>query len=157
MILEKLINKKNNELDQLKDRLFYRNDEDRKEIIEDIKNVIEDLDLMLEEEKKLNDKFEKDDNEDIIDDSRGLFYKRNLNRAMEFTKSELAKYDGKDGRMAYVAVDGTVYDVTGIIGFEDGNHFDVKPGTDATQGFYRCHEGEKKILNNLRVVGVMKQ
>ena len=31
----------------------------------------------------------------------------------KFSKAELAKFDGQNGQPAYVAVDGTVYDVSG--------------------------------------------
>lgn len=31
-----------------------------------------------------------------------------------FNQTELAKYNGQDGQPAYVAVDGVVYDVTGL-------------------------------------------
>lgn len=40
----------------------------------------------------------------------------------EFTLEELADYDGRDGRSAYVAYDGTVYDVTESGMWEDGDH-----------------------------------
>lgn len=40
----------------------------------------------------------------------------------EFTLEELAMYDGKDGRDAYVAYRGIVYDVTGSAMWDDGEH-----------------------------------
>lgn len=40
----------------------------------------------------------------------------------EFTLDELRKFDGKDGRAAYVAYEGAVYDVTGNAMWEDGDH-----------------------------------
>jgi predicted heme/steroid binding protein/DMSO/TMAO reductase YedYZ heme-binding membrane subunit len=39
-----------------------------------------------------------------------------------FTPAELARFDGRDGRPAYVAVDGTVYDVSGSSTWRDGTH-----------------------------------
>ncbi len=39
-----------------------------------------------------------------------------------FTMEELAEYDGQDGRPAYVAVDGLVYDVTDNEMWEGGSH-----------------------------------
>lgn len=158
MILEKLIMKKNSELNELKNKLFYRGEEDREEILEDIKNVIEDLDIILEEEKKLDTKVEEDNfigyrgyrefNEESSDIDRA---------SREFTMMDLAKYNGQNGAAAYVAIEGTVYDVTGIMGFEDGNHFGVKPGTDGTQSFRECHNGDRSVLRNLRKVGVLRQ
>ena len=32
----------------------------------------------------------------------------------EFDLTQLAQYDGQDGRPAYVAIDGIVYDVTAV-------------------------------------------
>ena len=160
MQLERLIIKKNEELNMLKNKLFYREEgEDREKILEDIKTVIEDLDIILQEEKKLEEKLEENtfgeyggyrgDNDEISDiDNRA---------SREFTLADLANYDGKNGAAAYVAIDGTVYDVTGILGFEDGNHFGVKPGTDGTESFRQCHNGDRNILNKLRMVGVLRQ
>ena len=39
-----------------------------------------------------------------------------------FTAQELSRYDGKEGRRAYVAVDGVVYDVTGSAMWPQGSH-----------------------------------
>ena len=39
-----------------------------------------------------------------------------------FTLEELAQYDGLEGRKAYIAVDGIVYDVTEIPQWKDGIH-----------------------------------
>ena len=38
----------------------------------------------------------------------------------EFTIKELAEYNGKDGKPAYMAVDGVVYDVTNASPWKDG-------------------------------------
>ncbi|TLM65210.1 MAG: cytochrome B5 [Deltaproteobacteria bacterium] len=38
------------------------------------------------------------------------------------TRDELAGYDGRDGRPAYVAVNGVIYDVTASPLWRDGNH-----------------------------------
>ncbi|MCX8006812.1 MAG: cytochrome B5 [Coriobacteriia bacterium] len=40
----------------------------------------------------------------------------------EFTLDELKSYDGKDGRPAYVAYKGIVYDVTESAMWSDGDH-----------------------------------
>lgn len=39
-----------------------------------------------------------------------------------FTKKELAEFDGKNGKPAYIAVDGKIYDVTKSEQWEDGEH-----------------------------------
>lgn len=38
------------------------------------------------------------------------------------TKQELAQHDGRDGRPAYVAVNGTIYDVTASPLWQGGDH-----------------------------------
>ena len=43
------------------------------------------------------------------------------------TKAELAGYDGRNGQRAYIAVNGTVYDVTASSRWENGLHPSV-PG-----------------------------
>ena len=40
----------------------------------------------------------------------------------EFSKEELARYDGKNGRPAYVAYKGKVYDLSDSFLWNDGNH-----------------------------------
>ncbi len=40
----------------------------------------------------------------------------------EFTLDELAEFDGRDGRPAYVAYEGTVYDVSESAMWGDGDH-----------------------------------
>jgi predicted heme/steroid binding protein len=39
-----------------------------------------------------------------------------------FTKESLARFDGKEGRPAYVAYEGKVYDVTSSLMWQDGDH-----------------------------------
>lgn len=38
------------------------------------------------------------------------------------TKSELARHDGREGRPAYIAVSGTIYDVSASPLWKDGDH-----------------------------------
>lgn len=52
----------------------------------------------------------------------------------EFTVEELAEYDGQDGRPAYVAYDGVVYDVTESAMWAEGDHEGLHvAGKDLTQ------------------------
>ena len=69
-----------------------------------------------------------------------------------FTVQELSKYDGKDGNPAYVAVNGTVYDVTGNATWAAATHFGLTAGKDLTNDFASCHAGQP-ILSKLKVVG----
>lgn len=70
----------------------------------------------------------------------------------EFTLEELKEYDGKDGRAAYVAVDGIVYDVTDVAGWAGGEHNGAMAGTDATEDLNNSPHGPSK-LTDLPIVG----
>ena len=69
-----------------------------------------------------------------------------------FTLEELSSYDGKNGRPAYVAVSGVVYDVTDSDAWAGGAHFGLPAGKDLTKEFSACHAG-RRILSTLQEVG----
>lgn len=73
------------------------------------------------------------------------------NQLDEITQEELAWADGKEGRPAYVAVNGIVYNVTGYPAWEGGTHFNMSAGTDVTEGFRQCHN--HTILERLEIIG----
>lgn len=52
---------------------------------------------------------------------------------MELTLEELAKYNGKDGQPAYIAVDGKIYDVSKHPAWKDGGHNGFEAGKDLTE------------------------
>jgi predicted heme/steroid binding protein len=68
-----------------------------------------------------------------------------------FTIDELAKFDGQNGNPPYVAVDGIVYDMTGI--FEAGKHYSHFAGQELTNAFYKVHV--KGQITKYPVVGVL--
>ncbi|MDQ0246810.1 putative heme/steroid binding protein [Bacillus fengqiuensis] len=70
-----------------------------------------------------------------------------------FTIQELANYDGKNGKSAYVAVNGIVYDVTNNRAWAAATHFALTAGKDYTKEFASCHAGQQSILATLPVVG----
>lgn len=70
-----------------------------------------------------------------------------------FTREQLAQYNGKNGRPAYVAVNGIVYDVTNNAAWSAATHFGLAAGKDWTQEFASCHAAEQWILNTLTPVG----
>ncbi len=73
-----------------------------------------------------------------------------------FTLDELAKYNGKNGVKAYVAVNGTVYDVTGLPQWPQGKHFcpGSVAGTDITELYQRSpHMKRSDYLARFPVVG----
>jgi len=74
--------------------------------------------------------------------------------AKTFTLDELAQYDGKNGNDAYVAVAGTVYDVTNADRWQNGNHYGVQAGTDCTTAISRSPHGSS-VLEGLPIVGTL--
>lgn len=69
-----------------------------------------------------------------------------------FTLEGLAKFDGQNGNKAYVAVNGTVYDVTGVDAWKGGKHHGNLAGQDLTEAIKHAPHGDK-VLANLPVVG----
>ncbi len=72
-------------------------------------------------------------------------------KLMEITPEELAQFDGKDGRPAYVAVNHVIYDVTAFPSWAGGMHFGNLAGTDATVSFEACHK--QTFLEHLSIIG----
>lgn len=77
-----------------------------------------------------------------------------ISNSRQFTKEELTAFDGKNGTPAYVAVNGTVYDVTNSAAWGAATHFGLSAGNDVTAQFNSCHAGQP-ILEKLPVVGKM--
>lgn len=77
---------------------------------------------------------------------------------VEMTVEELAKFNGKDGAKAYVAVDGVIYDVTDVAAWKDGMHNGGKleAGTDATEAIKQAPHG-LTTLEKLTKVGTLKK
>lgn len=73
-----------------------------------------------------------------------------------FTTEELANFDGKNGKPAYVAVNGTVYDVTSNRAWAAATHFGLVAGKEYSQQFASCHAGQQSILTTLPAVGRLK-
>ncbi len=71
----------------------------------------------------------------------------------EFTPEELARYNGREGKPSYVAVDGIIYDVSQRFGWSTGSHFGLRPGQDQSDAFHGCHMGMTEVLDTLPRVG----
>ncbi len=73
----------------------------------------------------------------------------------KFTLSELSKFDGKEGRPAYVAYNGKVFEVTDAYLWIDGNHMgEHDAGKDLTEGMAVSPHGDR-VVENMKVVGVL--
>lgn len=70
-----------------------------------------------------------------------------------FTSEELAAYDGQDGRPAYIAVDGVVYDVTEVRQWSSGTHFGFEAGADVTEALSGSAPHGANQLNQAEIVG----
>ena len=73
----------------------------------------------------------------------------------EFTLEDLAMFDGRGGRRAYVAYKGKVYDVTDSPTWTDGDHLgDHQAGRDLTEEMDEAPHGPEN-LRNVRQVGTL--
>lgn len=75
---------------------------------------------------------------------------------LELTPQELAAFDGKDGRRAYIANDGVIYDVTDSPVWNNGMHEEYAAGKDLTEEFDKARHGDS-VLIGLPVIGVLKE
>ena len=69
-----------------------------------------------------------------------------------FTVEELSAFDGKDGRPAYTAYDGLIYDVTTSKLWPDGEHYGQLAGKDLTGQLAGAPHG-KEVLAPFPIVG----
>lgn len=69
-----------------------------------------------------------------------------------FTLEELKQFDGQDGRPAYAAVDGVVYDLSNVGPWAGGKHHGNHAGLDLSEAITHSPHG-KAVLAKLPVVG----
>ncbi|HNY51378.1 MAG TPA: cytochrome b5 domain-containing protein [Smithella sp.] len=76
---------------------------------------------------------------------------------MEFDRETLSKHDGKEGRKAFVAVDGKVYDVTGNRLWKNGMHMNRhQAGIDLTEAIAASPHG-RDILAKIQAQGTLSK
>jgi len=74
-----------------------------------------------------------------------------------FTREELQKFDGREGRPAYVAFRGKVYDVSGSFLWRGGKHQVLhQAGEDLTETMQEAPHGEE-LLARFPVVGELRE
>ena len=74
-----------------------------------------------------------------------------------FTLDELKQYNGKDGKPAYVAVDGIVYDVSEKNKKKNGDHNGFEAGNDLTDEIKNVSPHGVKMLDRVPVVGKLAE
>jgi len=75
----------------------------------------------------------------------------------QFTLEELKQYDGRDGKPAYIAYKGKVYDVTESPMWTSGDHQGMhEAGKDLTAEIGDAPHGEE-MLANVKVVGTLSE
>jgi predicted heme/steroid binding protein len=72
---------------------------------------------------------------------------------IELTLSELAEFDGRDGRDAYVAVDGFIYDVTNSSRWQSGSHNGFQAGRDLTEFIDNESPHGRGVLSRMPRIG----
>lgn len=73
----------------------------------------------------------------------------------EFSKEELARYNGKNRTPAYIACEGKVYDVSGSSLWWNGDHqFRHHAGQDLTDGLRQAPHGED-MFERVVLIGIL--
>ncbi len=72
------------------------------------------------------------------------------------TMEDIAYYDGKEGRPAYIVIEGVIYDVTNVTHWAEGTHFGFEAGTDMTDALDVEAPHEADLLKEAEVVGKIK-
>ena len=75
--------------------------------------------------------------------------------AVELTIEELAAFNGKDGKPAYVAVDGVIYEVTASKPWANGRHNGFEAGKDLTKEIKEVSPHGVGKLENVVKVGYL--
>ena len=77
-----------------------------------------------------------------------------MEKTQKFTNQKLSKFNGKDGKPAYVAYKGKVYDVTDSSQWIEGDHIGHAAGEDLTEPMEIAPHGED-VMEKMKVVGVL--
>ncbi|MBE6050076.1 MAG: hypothetical protein E7214_05265 [Clostridium sp.] len=150
---ERILSKKFEQLDKLKLALISRSDMSKEEIVDKIKDTVDELEIILEDFNYINNT-----EEDRFLNMRGrdrIYDTDEKADGKEFTLDELAKYDGKEGRPAYLAIDGIVYNMEKVPAWNLGEHNGMEAGKDMTRSFYQVHHKNVNVLDKADIVGII--
>lgn len=79
----------------------------------------------------------------------------NAEGALELTLDDLSYYDGTDGKRAYVAVEGIVYDMTDSDYWRNGGHNGYQSGQDLTDAINRVSPHGPAFLDRVPKIGII--
>jgi predicted heme/steroid binding protein len=80
-----------------------------------------------------------------------------LSSERQITVEELKQYNGKDGKPAYIACNGKVYDVSDDFLWVEGDHQgEHSAGVDLTEEISRAPHLED-VLERVKLIGVLKK
>ncbi len=79
----------------------------------------------------------------------------NADGALELTLEDLSYYDGTDGKRAYVAVEGFIYDMTDSDYWRNGGHNGYQSGQDLTDAINRVSPHGPAFLDRVPKIGII--
>lgn len=77
------------------------------------------------------------------------------NPLLELTLEELAAFDGREGRKAYIAVSGNIYDVTNSPRWPNGSHNGYQAGQDLTEQILNVSPHGISTLDGVPLIGIL--
>lgn len=78
-----------------------------------------------------------------------------VDELIELTLEELAYYDGTDGKPAYIAVQGKIYDVTDSSFWRNGGHNGYQAGQDLTDAIINQSPHGLSNLSRVPMIGII--
>jgi membrane-associated progesterone receptor component len=94
----------------------------------------------------------------VITEPPGMGNPQDANpNVLTLTREQLMQFTGMNGKPAYVAVNGIIYDVTNNAAWSLASHFGLTAGRDLTAEFASCHSGQQWILAQLKPIGRLLQ
>ena len=77
-----------------------------------------------------------------------------MEKIQKFTAQEISQFDGKNGKPAYIAYKGKVYDVTDSYQWVGGEHLEHVAGQDLTKQMDVAPHGEE-VMERMKIVGIL--